>query len=140
MKSNLSRREWFRSALAASAGIPLSLTLVQDLMAAPASRAEWEYWGTFKAGGKQLIRLGSNENPYGPSQKAREAIKASVSEGNRYAFEVIDEFRLMLANKEGVPADHQLDPQAPHSDDPCSGLGARRDFRVVAAHEDELHR
>lgn len=107
MKSNLSRREWFRSALAAGAGIPLGLSFVTELAAAPASQAEWEYWGTYKEGVK-LIRLGSNENPYGPSPKAREAIKNIITEGNRYAFESIDELHKMIAAKEGVPADHVM--------------------------------
>ncbi len=107
MQSNLSRRQWFRTALTAGAGLPLGLSLVQELSAAPASQAELEYFGTFKAASK-LIRLGSNENPYGPSAKAREAIKASISEGNRYAFEGIDELKQMIANKEGVPSDHVM--------------------------------
>ena len=103
---NITRRDWFRSAFVAGATIPLSLSLVSDLMAAPASQAEMEF-DVFKSGLK-LIRLGSNENPYGPSQKAREAIKASISEGNRYAFEGIDEFRQLIATKEGVTPDHIL--------------------------------
>ena len=108
MKSNITRREWFRSAVAAGAGIPLGLSVVQELMAAPASKAEIAYGGLFKAGGKKLIRLGSNENPYGPSAKAREAINASIIEGNRYGFDGANELRQMVATKEGVSIDHIL--------------------------------
>ena len=104
MASHISRRDWFRSAFVAGAGIPLGLSFVNELMAAPASQAEREF-DVFKSGAK-LIRLGSNENPYGPSAKAREAIKASVTEGNRYAFETAAELKKMIADKEGVSADY----------------------------------
>ena len=107
MKSNLTRREWFRSAVAASATIPLSLSVVQDLMAAPVSKAEMDYLDFYKSNPK-LIRLGSNENPYGPSPKARDAIKASITEGNRYGFDATDELKQMIAAKEGVSVDHIL--------------------------------
>ncbi len=107
MKSDISRREWFRSAMIAGAGIPLGLSLVQELVAAPASKAEREFLGMSKANSK-LVRLGSNENPYGPSQKAREAIKASIADGNRYGFEVSDELKQLIAAKEGVTPDYIL--------------------------------
>ena len=55
---NITRRDWFRSAITAGATIPLSLSLVQDLMAAPVSEAEREF-DIFKSGTK-LVRLGSN--------------------------------------------------------------------------------
>lgn len=105
MKSSISRRDWFRSAMVAGAGIPLGLSFVSELMAAPASEAEREF-AVLKAG--KLVRLGSNENPYGPSAKAREAIKLSISEGNRYAFEASDDLKQMIAAKEGVTKDHIL--------------------------------
>jgi histidinol-phosphate aminotransferase len=107
MKSNLTRREWFRSAVAASATIPLSLSVVQELMAAPASKAEMDYLDFYKSSAK-LIRLGSNENPYGPSSKAREAIKTAITESNRYGFEATDELKQMIAAKEGVGVDYIL--------------------------------
>jgi len=103
----MKRRDWLRSAVAAGAGVPLGLSLLQELAAAPASKAEYEFLNVFKSNPK-LVRLGSNENPYGPSPKAREAIKASVMEGNRYGFEAGEELKQMIAAKEGVSADHVL--------------------------------
>ena len=79
MSSSLTRRAWFKSALTASAAMPLGLSLVQELMAAPLSPAELE----FSLLNGKLVRLGSNENPYGPSAKAREAIQRSIVDGNR---------------------------------------------------------
>lgn len=82
--------------------MPLGLSFVQELMAAPMSQAELE----FASLNGKLVRLGSNENPYGPSQKARTAIQESVGVGNRYAFEQSDEIRQMIAAREGVTPDH----------------------------------
>lgn len=85
--------------------MPMGLSVVQELMAAPVSRAEMEFTA-MKAG--RLIRLGSNENPYGPSARAREAIRLSVTDGNRYAFEQSEELLQLIAAKEGVTSDHIL--------------------------------
>lgn len=105
MSSRISRRSWFKSAMVAGTAMPFGLSLVQELMAAPMSQAELDF-SALKNG--KLIRLGSNENPYGPSMKAREAIKQSITEGNRYSFEQADEIRQMIAAKEGVSTDHIL--------------------------------
>lgn len=101
----VSRRSWLKSAVALGAGIPLSISLAEELMAAPVSRAE-RLHGVFRPG--KLVRLGSNENPYGPSPKAREAIKASITEHNRYSFTEAQDFKKILADKEGVSPDHIL--------------------------------
>lgn len=103
----MKRREWLRSAVAAGAGIPLGLSMFQELAAAPASKAEFELFKSFKSNPK-MVRLGSNENPYGPSPKAREAIKTSILEGNRYGFESGEELKAMIAAKEGVPVEQVL--------------------------------
>ena len=52
------------------------------------------------------IRLGSNENPYGPSQKMREAMAQAFGEGCRYPWASNGPLRKMIAEKEGVPEDH----------------------------------
>lgn len=105
MSSKLSRRDWFRSSLALTGGVMLSTSLAEQLMAAPVSRAEMEYM-PFALPASQLIRLGSNENPYGPSPKARAAIQAIMSEGNRYADDQSRELRELIAKHEGVSPDY----------------------------------
>lgn len=100
---NVSRRNWFKSAAGFTAGFVAIPSLVEELMAAPASEAERLHIAV--ANGK-IVRLGSNENPYGPSPKAREAVAASLNEGNRYAFEATTEFKKFLAEREGVSVDH----------------------------------
>ena len=74
-------------------------------MAAPMSDSERQQWGKFRASGIK-IKLNSNENPYGPSDKAKKALQQIIVEGNRYAFDVQEEMKTILADKEGVTPAH----------------------------------
>ena len=49
------------------------------------------------------ILLNGNENPYGPSPAARQAILASAGEAPRYAYSSIDTLAAQIAAREGVP-------------------------------------
>jgi histidinol-phosphate aminotransferase len=53
-----------------------------------------------------LIRLNSNENPYGPSPRAVEALREAAVRGNRYAWNEENDLKEILAKKEGVSVDH----------------------------------
>jgi histidinol-phosphate aminotransferase len=53
-------------------------------------------------GKSSLIKLDGNENPYGPSPAARQAILASVGEAPRYADVTIETLTNQLAAHEGV--------------------------------------
>ena len=100
-----SRRTWIKSALAASAGLPLSTLFIPTLEAMPVSKAEIRFWKTFPTAPLN-IRLNANENPYGPSPKARTAVNNILNEGNRYPFTGLNEIKNFLAEKEGVTPDH----------------------------------
>jgi histidinol-phosphate aminotransferase len=52
------------------------------------------------------VRLSLNENPYGPSQKVKQAISDAFSDMYRYPYDLMPEVVGMLAQKHGVPADH----------------------------------
>lgn len=78
-------------------------SLVQELMAGPMSKAEVSI-SLRKEFSK--IRLNANENPYGPSEKARQAVMQILKEGNRYPFGALDQLREVLAKKEGVSTDY----------------------------------
>jgi histidinol-phosphate aminotransferase len=97
------RRDWIKSAAAVTAGMTFAGSLVNQLMASPVSIAE-KWHGINRPG--QLIRLGSNENPYGPSEKARQAVLNSLSEGNRYSHNAAGEVKNAIASKLHVSADH----------------------------------
>ena len=57
---------------------------------------------------KNIIRLMANENPWGPSKRATDAILSSVKEGNRYAFSLIDNLKTKIAKYENISLDQIL--------------------------------
>ncbi len=107
MKPTLSRRDWFKSSFALGAGLALTPAMLESLMAAPVSNAE-RIHGIEPPLQNKLVKLGSNENPYGPSPKARQAILDVMNQGNRYPFAEINEMKNLIAQKEGVSPDHIL--------------------------------
>lgn len=101
MKTQLNRRDWFKTSLALTAGFAVTPAFVQNLMAAPVSDAERAFFKQGKTAGAK-VRLNSNENPYGPSDKARKAVMQILNEGNRYAFNELEDLKKTIAQKEGV--------------------------------------
>src|SRR3954470_12908980 len=55
-----------------------------------------------------LIRIGSNENPYGPAASVLEAVGTSARDGNRYPGPVQQKLVDTIATKFSVPADHVM--------------------------------
>jgi histidinol-phosphate aminotransferase len=53
-----------------------------------------------------LVKLSSNENPYGPSERVRAAITKAFDSACRYPFEELRSLVEMIAEKEGVTKDH----------------------------------
>ncbi|MBL7859967.1 MAG: histidinol-phosphate aminotransferase family protein [Cyclobacteriaceae bacterium] len=101
MNKSINRRDWFKSTLALTAGFAITPALVNSLMAGPVSQAEREFYKSARLNGGK-VRLNSNENPYGPSEKAKKAVLDILTEGNRYAFAEMTELRNLIAEKEGV--------------------------------------
>jgi histidinol-phosphate aminotransferase len=56
----------------------------------------------------KLVALRSAENPYGPPESALAALKAAMSEGNRYPRTKVAEFKEIIANDAGVTPDHVI--------------------------------
>jgi len=54
----------------------------------------------------KLIRLSSNENPYGPSKRVRTAITNSFDNACRYPSTMLKDLVKKIAEKEGVSKDH----------------------------------
>ncbi|MDQ4120085.1 MAG: aminotransferase class I/II-fold pyridoxal phosphate-dependent enzyme [Acidobacteriota bacterium] len=52
--------------------------------------------------GKSVIKLSGNENPYGPSPKARKAIIEAVGASNRYPWNDVLTLEKMIAEREGL--------------------------------------
>jgi histidinol-phosphate aminotransferase len=105
MKNSINRRSWLKASLGLASGVAITPALVNTLMAHPMSAAERTYFQQF---GQQtpLIKLNANENPYGPSQKARKAINEILNEGNRYPFQVVNDLKQILSQKEGVAPEY----------------------------------
>lgn len=58
--------------------------------------------GAAPLAGGDVLRLGSNENPFGFSPKARDAMVAALESANYYNRDVVRELATLLATKEGV--------------------------------------
>jgi histidinol-phosphate aminotransferase len=92
----LNRRQWLKTAsLAGGFTLFNGLTGIQ-----PLSAEERIKFNPRKL--ENPIRLSSNENPYGPSERVRNIVKNAFNEGCRYPYEYADELAEMLAIKHGV--------------------------------------
>jgi len=90
--NNLDRRKWLKSIGLTSAFLAFNGI---EKVAASIEQRPLPYKG-------QALRLNANENPYGPSQKVRDAISNSFDEACRYPFRVMRDFVNAIAEKEGV--------------------------------------
>lgn len=95
-----SRRQWLKSASLAG-GVAL-LTGANSITSL--SNEEVRKFNPRPLG--PLVRLGSNENPYGPSLKVRKAMEEAFDLGCRYPWSYNSSLQKMIADKEGVTPDH----------------------------------
>jgi len=93
------RRQWLKTASLAG-----GFTLLNGLGLQPLTAEERIKFNPRPL--KNPIRLSSNENPYGPSARVREAIKNAFNHGCRYPYSYADELAQMLAKKHGVEKDN----------------------------------
>lgn len=96
------RRKWLKTAgLAGAMSIFGGLSL-------EGKTPEKQHKSNFLAAAGNNVRLSSNENPYGPSQKVRDAIIRSFDDACRYPRIFYEEVIAKIAAKEGVSKDHIL--------------------------------
>ncbi|MFC4722331.1 pyridoxal phosphate-dependent aminotransferase [Geojedonia litorea] len=92
----LNRRQWLKTtALAGGFTLFNGLTGIQPLTAEERIKFNPRPFST-------PVRLSSNENPYGPSERVRTAIKNAFDEGCRYPYSYSDQLAELLAQKHGV--------------------------------------
>jgi histidinol-phosphate aminotransferase len=96
----ISRRDWIKTA-SLSSGLAL---LGGNGLVSTLSAEEIRKFNPRPLAGP--IRLGSNENPYGPSESMRKAMTAAFDNGCRYPWAYNSSLAKMIAEKEGVPEDH----------------------------------
>lgn len=103
MGTQFSRRDMIRGAMLAGAALPFAkfntvLSQWRQDEAAPIPSSS----------GAPVVRLSHNENPYGPSEKAKKALIAAISKGNRYPRESMQELQKKIADYEGLNPDQIL--------------------------------
>lgn len=90
----MNRRDWFRTT--ALAGGALAVNGV------PGFSNAWQMPHPLDDLSLDLARLSYNENPYGPSKAAKEAIMASFDIAHQYPFQYVQDFMKVLGTKHGV--------------------------------------
>lgn len=76
--------------------------IVSEMDSYVPGKSQDEIASEFNLNKDEIIKLGSNENPFGPSTKAIEAIKNECKNINRYPESVLNELQQELANYSGV--------------------------------------
>lgn len=99
MESQMNRRAFVQTVTVGAVGAltTLKTDLRAQTVAAPARRAA--------VPALPAIRIGSNENPYGPAPSALEAIAKAAPGANRYPGALIGELQSTIAAKHGVAED-----------------------------------
>ncbi len=92
---NIDRRQWLRT-MSLSGGFALAGGLNAFAFATPQKKRNTD----------TLAKLNSNENPFGPSQRVRDAIANTLDTACRYPFQSLVGLVTMIAEKEGVTKDH----------------------------------
>lgn len=112
---NLSRRAWLRTSafglggISALSSLPLHGSTNLTNSSYKSLVRELPFMENFQT--PMRARLLANENPFGPSPKAQQAIMESISQGNRYGHSDAQYLIEIIAEKEGVkPANIMLGP------------------------------
>ena len=95
---NLDRRHWLRQSGLALAG----MAFAGNSFGRNQPAFGWENYTN------DIIHIGSNENPYGPSPMAREAMIKAVETSNRYPWEVTTQLREKIGKQYGLTSAHVL--------------------------------
>lgn len=109
MPTPLSRRNWFKTTGLLTAGTVL--TSWQTLASHPADVRHIRrdgLWMPDEVLERTSVRLLANENPYGPSPKARKALAEAADLGNRYGWAHNAELKKLIAAYEGVKPEEIL--------------------------------
>ncbi|MDN3687334.1 pyridoxal phosphate-dependent aminotransferase [Cyclobacterium jeungdonense] len=98
--TNLNRRNWLKSSLTMTAGLMT--------MGYAGAGTEEEVISSFLPKKERYARLTSNENPFGPSDSAKKALKAAIDDAFLYPREYRQKLMSLIAQEEGVTEDHIL--------------------------------
>ncbi len=99
--TTLSRRQWLQKSAMAAAILPITGWYDPFLQTS-------KYYSQKQYNSDGAIRLGLNENAYGPSESAKKAIIESLSEANRYPRQFISDLKAKIAARENLTPDHVM--------------------------------
>ncbi len=112
MSTKMNRRKWFQSSAKLAGGAALASATPWNFAQAANQVAAQLYALPAQEVGNMVLarpelkaRLLANENPFGPSKKAKEALLSEVDEGYMYGFGKKRDFSKMITEKYGLPAD-----------------------------------
>ena len=111
MPNSFSRRNWLKASALLSAGAVVSLKNVAFALNRSGIAPTGEIIPDLNefASTKELkVRLNANENPYGPSDKAKTALKNVIDNSFRYAFAEVRQLKQILADQVGLTPEHVL--------------------------------
>jgi histidinol-phosphate aminotransferase len=113
MSTEINRRAWLKTSALLTAGLTFG-TGLQPLLAKAKPTAK-KYLTNYEMESAMAIdlpplraRLLANENPFGPSEKAKKAIINAIGTSYQYPFMAVRQFQQMIADKEGVTKEHIL--------------------------------
>lgn len=98
--TNLNRRNWLKSSLTMTAGLMT--------MGYAGAGTEEQAISSLLPKKDRYARLTSNENPFGPSDSAKKALKAAIDDAFLYPREYRQKLMSLIAQEEGVTEDHIL--------------------------------
>ncbi len=109
MSTPMNRRNWLKSGAMMAGGFALTPAMkwnaanTANHVAAGLYRFPFEEEARLLKARPQLkARLLANENPFGPSKKAKEALRSEIDNGYLYGFDKTAEFTKLVADKHGL--------------------------------------
>lgn len=110
MPANIQRRQLLKQGVLLAGALPFASSLLQNAAATPAGAPVTFAISDLSVEDKIAqglppdlkARLFANENPFGPSQKAKQAIIDALGLSYQYAFGPIQELQQLIAREEGI--------------------------------------
>jgi len=105
MAAPMNRRNWLKSSALLAGGITFLTGSINQILAAPSRlvRKRITDESVILAAPPEIkARLSANENPFGPSDKAKKAIQETIENSYRYAFTDIRDLAKKIADFEGL--------------------------------------
>ncbi|MBT31030.1 MAG: hypothetical protein CMO01_15340 [Thalassobius sp.] len=115
MNSKFNRRNWLKSSSLLATGLFAGIPAIAGKRNPQISIPEFEFLSEHELTRKELkdlpplkARLLSNENAFGPSEKAKQAIIDAINDSFMYPRDAREEFTQLIAEKEGVSPDQVI--------------------------------